>query len=171
MKKIIWVFVLMFIVGSCKKEANILTLDYGYDYFPIDSGYTWLYQVDSIAYDDNTQTADTFHFFLMEKAVELVKDQNLNSHRIVERFVRTHDSDVWQNRSNKYVLKTSATLQVVEENRRTVKLIFPLTLGQNWNGNMYNNNGGRPFELNSFGNNFLIIVVIYFIIYNNCYYI
>ncbi len=147
-------FVLCFALFSCKKGNEPPVYDLGYSYFPLDSGFTWLYWVDSISYNDNTQKTDTFHFMLKERIGGLVLDQSLKNHFILERNVRKNDTSNWEPRSNGYLYRTGNTLQRVEENTRIVKLLFPIGNVLNWNGNMYNNSGWKSFSMQSIGSNF-----------------
>ncbi len=149
MRKILLIISLIGLGIACKKSTPGETLDIGYAYFPIDTGLTWIYQVDSISYNDNTQSIDTFRFFLMERISGQVDDQLYKNHQIVERYVRKNDSDTWQARANSYILKTANNVQVVDENIRIVKLIFPLGNVQSWNGNMYNNKIRQTYTLQS----------------------
>ncbi|MDP1726501.1 MAG: hypothetical protein Q8M15_06925 [Bacteroidota bacterium] len=147
MGKILLIICLIGLGTSCKKSIPAETLDMGYAYFPIDTGLTWIYHVDSISYNDNTQSIDTFRFFLMERISGQVADQLYKNHQIVERYVRKNDSDTWHARANSYILKTANNVQVVDENIRIVKLIFPLGNVQSWNGNMYNDKIRQTYSL------------------------
>lgn len=147
MGKILFIVCILWLSSACKKQTPPEQLDLGYAYFPNDTGLTWVYHVDSISYNDNTQSIDTFRFFLMERISGQVADQLYKNHQIVERYVRKNDSDTWQARTNSYILKTSNNVQVVEDNNRIVKLAFPLGNVQSWNGNMYNDKIRQTYSL------------------------
>ena len=155
MFKLAPLLILLFLF-SCKKntETGGNNLDQGYAFAPTDSGYTWVYRIDSISFDDNTQKIDTFHFYLKEKIIGKVSDQNNKNHMIVERMVRANDTANWLPRSNVYLLRTENNLQRVEENIRVVKMVFPIGNTQSWNGNMYNNMGWQAFYLHNIGSDF-----------------
>jgi len=143
----------MLLIASCAKDKQP-SPDLGFDYFPLDSGWIKTYSIDSIAFDDNTQTADTFHFTLMEIFGGLVNGQDLNEHRQIARRVWKDSSLLWEPRSSLYIIKENNTLQWVEENTRFVKLIFPIGQTQLWNGNAYNSLGKRNYQWQSLYNNF-----------------
>ncbi|MBC7383124.1 MAG: hypothetical protein H7296_09045 [Bacteroidia bacterium] len=144
---------LLFIVVACKKTPPPAS-DQGYDYYPLDSGITSIYRIDSISYNDNSGKIDTFHFFLMERMAGLVTDLTFKEHRIIERYVRKNDSTEWEQRASFYVLRTDYNLQKVEENNRIVKLLFPVGNTLSWNGNMFNSQGRQTFYLLLKGNTY-----------------
>jgi hypothetical protein len=140
---------------SCSKdEPTDELIDLGYNYYPLDSGWIRIYQVDSISFNDNTQTIDTFRFTLIENTSGKITGQDLAGHQIINRLVQTDTSAKIQNRSSLFVVSTSNNLQVIEDNLRIVKLVFPLGNVSTWNGNMMNNNGRKTFALQNIGASF-----------------
>jgi len=139
---------------SCKKDAKNETYDLGYDYFPIDSGWVRTYSVDSISYNDNTQSIDTFHFILKEINSGIIQGHTLSGHLEILRLVQPDSSLFFVPRNSCYVLQTENNLQRVDENIRTVKLIFPIGNIKTWDGNLLNGNGKKTFQLQSNSTNF-----------------
>jgi hypothetical protein len=145
-------FTLLF---SCaKKEATDEILDLGYNYFPTDSGSVKIYAVDSISYNDNTQSIDTFHFLLKEQVGGVITGQNLAKHIEIIKSVQFDSTSVWQPRNSSFVLITENNFQLLDENVRTVKLVFPIGNVLNWNGNQFNNKGKRNFLLQNIGSTY-----------------
>lgn len=136
--------------SACKTNADDLDVpnyENGSKYYPLDSGIIRHYQVDSIAYDDNTGAIDTFRFVLEEEIIGTIVGQFQEPHWVIKRSVKKELSQIWEPRASLFVLGTPNNLQVVEENNRFVKLVFPLGNTNTWNGNMYNNLGRRNYLL------------------------
>lgn len=128
---------------SCKKKT-VPQPDLGYDYAPITIGKFVVYEVDSIVYDDFKKDTTVFKYQIKEKLVEFFKDnQNRDAIKLV-RYIKNYNptipyenqswiiKDVWT------YLRTNTTLEVVEEDVRFTKLIFPVKQGSTWNGNAHN---------------------------------
>ncbi len=134
--------------NSCKTNGDdrVIPPSLGYEYFPLEKGLTRIYQVDSIAYDDNTGRIDTFQFYIKEIVSETILGQTeTNAHTEILRYASADTNGIWQPRSGNFALQTPNNLQVVEDNIRYVKLTFPLGNIASWNGNMYNSLGRRTF--------------------------
>lgn len=138
--KRIHVFLFLLMVGSlvvsaCKKTASE-PAQFFYNYYPTAVG-TWVvYDVDSM-YHDNLQS-DTFHFQIMEVVAETFTDDQGRATQRIERFHRVADTTSWVLRDVWFSNRTATTAEKVEENRRYVKLIFPVRRNDDWNGNAYN---------------------------------
>jgi len=152
--RITYLFVLVIVVAlamtsflsSCQKtEIAEETIDLGYDYFPTDSAWERIYLVDSIYFNDNNQSSDTFQFLLKEEFAGLANGAGLESHRIVKQQVQFPNQQNWEARGSYFVLKTNQNLQQVVDNQRIIKLVFPIGNVQSWNGNAYNAQGRRNF--------------------------
>lgn len=149
MQKYFSIFLFSFIVGfiSCSdKEMPQLPVELGQEYFPLDSGIVKIYQVDSISYNDNTQKIDTFQFLLKEEFLGYTNTQGSEQHKIIKRSALFPGGQIWLPRTSLFVLATSINLQVVEDNQRIVKMVFPVGNVQSWNGNSLNNLGRRNFQ-------------------------
>jgi hypothetical protein len=122
-------------------------VDIGYDYFPTQTGATWIYRVDSMVYDDNSgqTTIDTFVFQYKEQLIANFVDASGETAQQINRFFRYDDSLPWIPLNQSSQLKTSLNAQRVTENVRYVKLVFPLEKNKKWNGNIYNNEGTEQY--------------------------
>lgn len=133
---------------SCKKDEVVPEkLDLGYDYFPVKIGQSLIYDVDSIAYLQPSGDTIIEKFRIKESIESIYKDnQNRDTYKLV-RYKKKYQvgvsydqldwllQDVWS------VNLTSTTAEVNEENRRFIKLIFPIEKNSTWNGNAQNNLG------------------------------
>jgi|SRR5690554_2898899 len=142
MRKFPIVFIVLLITfSSCKDKQNV---DFGYEYFPMAEGHFVEYNVLEIFHDaDASLKHDTIRYKLKTKIGEEVLD---NSGRKARKFFQF-----------KYDLKTDELLEqrvwtriidqgrgeVVEENKRKIRLIFAVKKGVEWDVNAFNLEGER----------------------------
>lgn len=126
----------MGIFASCEKTEEI-TLDFKYEYYPTQMGHYVIYDVDSIIFDDFTGTSDTFHY---QKKYVMDSTFDDGAGRTAHKLIRYHRadslhawvlSDVWS------AVVNNTSLEVIEENQRFVKLLFPPREDATWKGNKY----------------------------------
>lgn len=138
----------LFIFFSCQKEENaapMAVIDPTMEYFPIDSGLTRFYNVDSIYWDEFTGTNDTVSYSLKEVNAGTFIDNEGRLAQRVERFRKDAVGNwviykVWTSHRN------NLRAEKVQDNIRIVKLVFPATNGVDWNGNAYNTLTEQKFE-------------------------
>jgi hypothetical protein len=157
MRKIILLIALLFGLYACKDSESI---DFGYDYFPLEEGRFVEYKVREVFHDVNVNPQhDTTKYRLKTIIGEEVLD---NTGRPVRKFFQF-----------KYDLQTGGVLdqrvwttvldggrgEVVEENQRLIKLIFAVKDGEEWNVNAFNDSPEKtvfyskvnePLTINSF---------------------
>lgn len=153
MKKLLFLLGTLFVMGACNRNGDsTVTPQIGTQYFPLKIGQTWVYKVDSIAYDDNgpTQAIDTFYYQYKEQVTEATTDDMGQPLYLINRYYRLHDSDTWQQVRNYSAQVIDNKAQRVEENTRYVKLVFPLKSRNTWNGNMFNAKGSQIYKLIDF---------------------
>ncbi|MCH8330923.1 MAG: hypothetical protein IH946_06020 [Bacteroidetes bacterium] len=124
---------------ACNKVDPTVDLDFHYDYYPVDTGHTLIYDVDSIFYDDFFVPVkiDTVTYQIKEVIVSTFMDnENRISYR-VETFKRYDDDGEWNIEKVFYKNRTATTAERVEDNLRFIKLIFPPKEGTVWKGNAY----------------------------------
>lgn len=127
------------LVYSCEKENNTEEINFHYDYFPMETGRYVVYEAMEIIHDIQGVVArDTNRFFLKTVIGDTTFD---NSGKIAYKFLRYKKevlpdewvlTDVWTTRFE------SDRLELVEENNRVVKLIFPTIESKVWNVNAFN---------------------------------
>ncbi len=127
-------------VNACKKnKTETFVGDYGYSYFPDDSGIFVIYQIDSVIYDDFTNTVRTSTIYLKEQVGEQFID---NLDRVGKRIIRSYsnvDSTIqkWETNNVYYIVRNTLVAERVEENLRYIKMVFPNENNKNWLGNKY----------------------------------
>jgi hypothetical protein len=157
MKKWLFYIFILFFAASCNKDdAEVPTLT-GKNYFPTDSGRYWIYDVHAINY--GAQTTDTFY-----QRKEVIYDtflyQNILVYELYE-YYRPDDTYPWPDQPDSVWSFTTDgnQIRIKESNIEYVRLSFPLSNGEKWNGNSRNvflsddytvSNFGKPFSVNSY---------------------
>ncbi|MEK6615464.1 MAG: hypothetical protein AABZ32_05045 [Bacteroidota bacterium] len=140
---------------ACKKDKSVeSTTDFGYNYFPDNTGHYIIYQVDSIHYDDvNLSPHDTIRYLLKELIASTFLDNSGRQTLRMERYYKFYNKNIpydslqWTGPRVWYANKTSSTFEKVEENIRYIRLIFPVSNGKQWDGNVYNTLGNKNYEI------------------------
>lgn len=131
--------ILAIVVGiSCTKETEpVDESTFGYDFFPVTKGKSWIYASDSIIYDNGGTKIDTFVSFIKEEIGDSFIDEAGNTVYKLNRYFRRNPTDVWS-RTNTWTTYTDRTRAIrTEENLKFVKLVFPLKKGLRWDGNVF----------------------------------
>jgi len=137
---IILIATLLCFMNACKKDkTDTFDGDYGYSYFPDDSGKFVIYQVDSIIYDDFNSSVRNSTIYLKEQVGEQFID---NLGRTAKRVIRSYshvDSTIqhWETSNVYYMVRSTTVAERVEDNLRYIKMVFPNDDNQKWLGNKY----------------------------------
>ncbi|NQY10409.1 MAG: hypothetical protein HRT71_12960 [Flavobacteriales bacterium] len=140
-------FLVLLFLSNCNKDADI-DVDFGYDYFPMEVGVWQVYEVDSIVYDDNESppNIDTFHYDMKVVVAEAYTDNAGQDARIIKRYTRASDTLLWELKSNWSAVLQNSRVEQVEGNQRYIKMIFPITDGESWDGNSFNALGDETYS-------------------------
>ncbi|NEN23219.1 hypothetical protein G3O08_06865 [Cryomorpha ignava] len=154
LKYIFGILIIGFLVASCTDDTTEdISANPGYTYFPIEIGTYVVYKADSIYHDQplaNVQGIhDTAHFFVKELIDSVFTDASEEESQRVLRYKRNTDADPWVLSDAWYAKRTASNAQRVEENRRYVKLGFPISPFSNWNGNALNDLDEWRYEYDS----------------------
>jgi hypothetical protein len=119
----------------------------GLDYYPVTSGKYVIYDVDSIVYTELPKDTFTYKYRIKEKLADSFTD-NLGQPAIrLERYIKKfdaakpYDSIPWTMKEVWMVNANLKSVQVVENNVRFTKLLFPIEEKASWNGNANNTLG------------------------------
>ena len=122
---------------ACPSTTEDFDLDFGYDYYPIDEGFFWEYQIDSVVYRDLGATRDSTTSFIIEEIVERFIDQTNDTIFRIERTFRNYlqsigiPVDQWAtSRGESFMTRT-------EENLKFIKMIYPVEVDESWEGNAF----------------------------------
>lgn len=124
------------VLAGCKKDA-LEPVPMGYEFFPLRVGHWVEYEVDSLWRDDVLNVHDSVSYRLLERVEETYTDaEGRTAYRIL-RYVADdlgewHVRDVW----SAYMDERFA--EKTEENKRRLKLSFPVRQARSWDVNVYN---------------------------------
>ncbi len=125
---------------SCTTEKfEPVNIDYGYEYFPLNTGAYWIYEVDSIIYDPalGGTDVDTIRSFLKEEITGTLTDNTGQLVYRVEQTTRRSHDDPWQIQKAIVLSSDESRAFRIEDNLRFVKLVFPLKTNQRWDGHVF----------------------------------
>jgi hypothetical protein len=130
MKYILFVASFLFLLASCDETENFV-LDSKEAYFPLEIGKYITYSVDSIQYSTSSGGAtnvvsSTFQW--REMVVDTFRDAENRLVYEVERMQRTDANEDWRLVNVITVTKMADRVELVENNRRFVKMFLPLKL-------------------------------------------
>lgn len=129
---------LVLVITSCRKmtytyPANPLT-----NYFvPLQVGKYVTYRLDSLNFYYYGQLDTLTRYLAKDSVEEAVKDNMGNPSWRVVRYLSDTTGAVWTPSETYLVTPSVQTLQVMENNLRTIKLAFPMDEGFSWTGNTY----------------------------------
>jgi hypothetical protein len=123
---------------SCSTDHNDNAYQVGYDYFPAFQG-KWLhYDVDSTIWDDFTSQTYYTQSQILVLFESIITDAEGEEAFRIERHYRNSDTAQWVIRDVWFANVKPASVQLVEENVRLIKMSFPIRSGIKWNGNALN---------------------------------
>lgn len=137
---------------SCKKDKVELPPDVGYDYAPVTIGKYVIYDVDSIVYDDFKKDTTEFKYRIKEKLEENITDAEGRAALKLVRYIKlynptvSYDNIPWKIKDVWTCVRTKTTYEVVEEDIRFTKLVFPVVTDKTWNGNAYNTSSALDYK-------------------------
>lgn len=147
------VFTLIVLSSSCKEDEVItVEADSIPAFLSLDSGFWIEYQVDSIVHldlDDQNEvdtSIEAYHFFIREEIDSSYIDGVGNTAWVISRYQRTSDTLPWDFVTLWTAQLKLGSLERVEDNRRYIRMIFPIKAGLVWNGNAYNTLGLEEYK-------------------------
>jgi hypothetical protein len=131
---------LLLLLGATSCQRTVVPsedLTLGRDYFPVKAG-TWIeYAVDSIIYDDFNERTDTFRMEFQDRMTDTFLDAENRSSMRVERFVRQDSTYPWMELATYAITQTASRTELLEQNLRYIKMVFPVKYNTRWYGNLY----------------------------------
>ncbi len=123
---------------SCKRQVIPPDdVELGKEYFPLTIGHSVEYDVDSIKYNDFNKTIDSFHYELKDVIQGEFLDNEGRKSFTVNRFKRQDDTYPWVENLTYYITETAFNIEVIEDNLRIIKMVFPVKTNTKWNGNIF----------------------------------
>lgn len=144
--------VFLLVISSCKKDTVTAPYSLSYNYIPADTGRWIIYNVDSTVYNDffNPSVITNYRYQVIERIDSVYTDaQGRPTHRL-QRMKRDSVNAPWHNYWTIWTSNLSSSrYEKVEENYRFIKLGFPISETQSWNGNAFNILGYKEYFYDS----------------------
>ena len=133
---------ILFALGCKKDNYETIIRSTGKNYFNNIKGSSNIYKIEEIIYNDFFNTIDTQRYFLKEKNDTFFNDNLGRKSMRIYRYKSIKDTTKWQFLNAWYSTVDNFTAERVEDNKRLVKLSFPLTEDAIWNYNAFNTDNG-----------------------------
>lgn len=133
---------LAFMVAFSSCEDKYIVIEdkaLGYDYYPVEVGNFWIYKIDSTVVVRNggqKELLETSSFVKEEIISSFLNEQGDTSY-VIQRSASEslnesfRSTDIWK------IEKTSSNVSRFEENLQFIKLVFPISVGDTWDGNLF----------------------------------
>lgn len=138
MKKLAYLSILCFSLLSCKKgDSN--PVDFYYDYYPTNEGHYLIYDVLEASHDFQSTTQHDTSIYQLKIVIgdTLIDLENEIAHYFY-RYTRTSSAQAWSLKDVWTTKISGNRAELVEENQRTIKLVFAPTADKLWNANAFN---------------------------------
>jgi len=141
-------FIILFliIISSCK-PINYINENYHSKYFPIELNQEKEFLVTNI--NHSSFGKDTVTYYLKEVISEKFLNLEGDSAYRIERFWKIDSIDNYEIKDIWVANKSLNFAQLVEENIRFTKLIFPFDVNVVWDGNAFNNQQSQEYRIES----------------------
>ena len=141
-------FIILFliIISSCK-PINYINENYHSKYFPIELNQEKEFLVTNI--NHSSFGKDTVTYYLKEVISEKFLNLEGDSAYRIERFWKTDSIDNYEIKDIWVANKSLNFAQLIEENIRFTKLIFPFDVNVVWDGNVFNNQQSQEYRIES----------------------
>lgn len=130
--------ILVLFAFGCDKEDPFQP-DFKYGYFPLETGFYAIYDVDSIFYDDffTPTKVDSTSYQIREYIESTFTDLQGREAFRIERYRRDSPAQSWQVKNVWFAVRTATAAERVEDNLRFIKLTFPPRVNERWEGNQF----------------------------------
>lgn len=141
-------FIILFliIISSCK-PINYIDEDYHSKYFPVELNQEKEFLITNI--NHSSFGKDTVTYYLKEVISEKFLNLEGDSAYRIERFWKTDSMDNYEIKDIWVANKSLNFAQLIEENIRFTKLIFPFDVNVVWDGNTFNNQQSQEYRIES----------------------
>ncbi len=133
---------------GCNKESDLSPIEGDFDFYPMEIGQYRTYWVEEIKF--SLLDPDTSRYMLREVIADSIMNGNGVVKYLINRYVAV-DSINFELDSVWSVHKIAQSVIVTENNVPYVKLIQPVNLSVNWNGNAFNTLTDRTYYFQSAG--------------------
>ena len=129
--------IVLLITYGCRKDQLKIIEDTHYQYFSLEVGSSWTYQMDNILfYGDEGLKPDTFSYQVKNKID--AKEESLGSTTYVLSREYQDTSRKWNYLRSFRVIVDSTSVHRIIEDKREVILNFPFSMAIEWDSNVFN---------------------------------
>jgi len=140
-------FFSLMLLDSCKKDE--VQLDRHEAYYGLEENRYVTYEVMEIVHNvDHLIPHDTSRYFLKTVVGDTFIDNQGRIAREFLRYKRVNPNDAWQQTDLWTAIIADNRAELMEENQRTVKLVFPIFLNKSWNANAFNTGSALDCYMN-----------------------
>src|SRR5215213_9012280 len=132
-------FSLCFVALSCEQKKEDFNTELSKDYIPLQVGKYIIYRIDSTVFTQAGR-AEEIHSYLEKHVIDAqVMDNAGRSSFRVFRFLNSNltGSGTWVSDGSYLITPLQNSVEVVENNLRTIRLITPVQKDITWKGNRY----------------------------------
>lgn len=135
--RLFFLFLFSISLVACKKEETP-PADIGLHYYPNQINFYRIFKVDSIVFNDFTESTDTFQYFIKESLVEHYTIENETRTRVLEQYKNKLTDEFWIDRNSFSFQKDNFSVEENRDNLPKVVLVFPIDENVSWNSNVRN---------------------------------
>ncbi|WP_121357389.1 hypothetical protein [Flavisolibacter nicotianae] len=128
----------LFLLASCKKESESLQSEAVSDYLPAQTGKYRIYRLDSTLFT-SFGTVTTVRSYQEKHLVDqsITDAAGRPAYRVFRYLRDAAGTEGWQAAGSYAIVPGTASVEVVENNLRFVKLTSPISQDKTWKGNRY----------------------------------
>lgn len=151
MRKIGMLFLfLALLTVACREDDTAPVQEFtGLQYLPLTVGQESIYQVDSVLYNEFTGRVDTIRLQLREKVAYSIIDAEQRTAFTIGIYQRANDTLAWRLIREIRKTRTEKRYELLDNNQTTVPLIFPISLGKEWDVNSLNTSNAVEYSYQS----------------------
>lgn len=123
---------------SCKEQKEELQIETAAQYIPLQTGKYITYRLDSTVFVAQGRTEET-HSYQEKHVVDVKLKDNLGrpSYRVFRYLRDLAGTQAWRPNGTYFITPEEYTVEVIEDNLRSVKLVSPIRQGKTWKGNRF----------------------------------
>jgi len=130
--------------------------DIGFNYFPLEIGYSKVYKVDSISFNALLETIDTSTYYEQETIVELLESSGETRIFLAEIKSRPDSSSPWEFKQLVSFSINNVRLEKKMDNIVHTLLVFPVKLNKTWDGNQNNTKDRDLYRYTAIDSNYTV---------------
>lgn len=119
-------------IAACSEEKETLNTPDSYEYFPLEVGKYWVYEVDSILFKNQT-LRDSSTTWVKEQIIDYIIDNAGDTVYRVDQYDRKDTTQPWKIRRVVSLSRNATRAIRTEENISLIKMVFPLHRRGTWN--------------------------------------